>query len=117
MIANGGGNAAYSFEILAVVGGVPALLDFSASGSESLDRSDGFFGIRFQRLVSDESLQIGLCEIGEQGLAVGAAVNGNVLTGLPRYSDDVRGTGVIGKKHAPAFPGRQGRGFIFKPRA
>src|SRR6266851_6734166 len=101
MIANGGGDAAHSFEILPVVGGVPALLDFSASGSESLGRSDGFFGIRFQRLVSDESLQIGLCEIGEQGLAVGAAVNGNVLTGLPRYGDNVRGAGVIDEQRAP----------------
>ncbi len=44
------------------------------------------------------------------------AVNGNVLTGLPRYSDDVRGTGVIDKKRAPAFTDRQVRGFIRKRR-
>src|SRR6267143_175840 len=114
MIADGSGHATHSFQVLAVVGGIPPLLDFTASSSESLDSSDGFLGIGFQRLVSDESLQIGLCEIGEQGLAMGAAVNGNVLPGLPRYGDDVRGTGVIDEKRAPAFTDCQVRSFIRK---
>src|SRR5260370_41419714 len=101
MIANGGGHAAHSFDVFAVVGGVPALLDFSASSSESLDGIDGFLGIGFQRFVSGESLQVGLCEIGEQGFAVGAAVKGNVLTGLSRNGNNVRGTGMIDEKRAP----------------
>src|SRR5260370_23815008 len=114
MIANGGGHATHSFDVFAVVGGVSPLLDFCASSSESLEGIDGFFGIGFQQFVSDESLQVGLCEIGEQGLAVGAAVKGNVLTGLSRYGDNVCGTRVIDEKRARAFADRQVRGFICK---
>src|SRR5258708_19578131 len=109
MIANGGGHAAHPFDIFAVVGGASALLDFSASGSESLDGIDGFLGIGLQRFVCGESLQIGLGEIGEQGLAVGAAVKVDVFTGLSRYGDNVRRTRMIDKKHTSAFPDRHVR--------
>ena len=85
-MANGRSYATHALQVFAGVRGITLFFDLGASRGESLNSIDRLFCVDLQRLIAEEGPQIGLLEIGQQCLAVSAAVGGDVFTSLPEMA-------------------------------